>query len=214
MPILVGMDGTPPRYPARIAALTVAAMACLTMGFFAFVRHEQVPLLWAADLGVHELGHMLAMSWAPPVVAAAAGSLAQVAVPLGLAAYFAIARKDRTGLSLTLAWAGTSMANVATYIADAPYRQLPLLGGPDGHDWAFIFGPAGFDDLRASEPLSTAVWIVGGSLVAVATGMCLYGIFREVAAQRAATREAARLSALPRHEPRNPAPDDPSRLSP
>jgi hypothetical protein len=188
----------------RISSYAAALTACLVLGVFPFLRQEPVPLLWAVDLGAHEFGHMLTMFWAPRIVAASAGSSVQVAVPLGLAAYFHFGRKDRVGLALMLAWAGTSMANVATYIADAPYQQLELLGGPGGHDWAFIFGPEGLNNLPASGPVSTAVWIAGAALLVCATGLCAHGIAGEIAAWRREHLERARIATLPRREPRNP----------
>lgn len=188
----------------RICVLAAAVAACLALGSFAFLRQEQVPLLAGVDLGFHELGHLLTMFWAPRIVTAAAGSTTQVAVPLGLAAYFHFRRRDLVGTALTLAWAGTSMAGVATYIADAPYQQLDLLGGPGGHDWAFIFGPQGLNNLPASGPFSTAVWITGAAVLAFASGLCVYGIAQEVVAWRRSGRELARLATLLRREPRNP----------
>lgn len=195
---------TTTRHTPRIAALAAALVACLAMGFFAFVRQEQVPLLWAADLGFHELGHLLTMFWAPRFVTAAAGSFMQVAVPLGLAGYFQRFRRDRIGLSLMLAWAGISMANVAAYVADAPFQQLELLGGPGGHDWAFIFGPEALNNLSFSGPFSTILWICGAALLAAAVALCVHGIVAEVAAVRLAAYQTTRLETLPRHEPRNP----------
>ena len=192
------------RHPARIAMFGAALVACLAMGYFAFVRQEQVPLLWAADLGFHELGHMLTMFWAPRFVVAAAGSFMQVAVPLGLAGYFHRFRRDRVGVSLMLAWAGTSMANVAVYVADAPYQQLELLGGPGGHDWAYIFGPEALNNLAASGPFSTIVWICGAALLTVAVALCIHGIVAEIGMLRHEASQAARIETLPRHEPRNP----------
>lgn len=192
------------RHARRIAAFAAALVACLAMGFFAFVRWEQVPLLWAADLGFHELGHLLTMFWAPRFVTAAAGSFMQVAVPLGLAGYFHRFRRDRIGLSLMLAWAGTSMANVAVYVADAPYQQLELLGGPGGHDWAYIFGPEALNNLAAAGPFSTILWICGAALLVAALALCVHGLVAEVAAVRRDALVAARLVILPRHEPRNP----------
>jgi hypothetical protein len=207
------------RRTLRISSYAAALAACLALGFFPFVRQESVPLLWGVDLGFHELGHMLTMFWAPQLVTALAGSGTQIAVPLGLAAYFHFARKERAATALMLAWAGTSMANAATYIADAPYQQLELLGGPGGHDWAFIFGPEGLNNLPASGPVSTAVWIAGAALLSFAAGMCAWGILRELVAWRHGTLEQARIATLPRREPRGPvlvleAAAEPPALSP
>jgi hypothetical protein len=192
------------RRTLRISSYAAALVACVVVGLFPFMRQEPVPLLWAADLGFHELGHMLTMFWAPQIVTASAGSAMQIAVPLGLAAYFLLVRRERIAFALMLAWAGTAMANVATYIADAPYQQLELLGGPGGHDWAFLFGPEVLNDLSASGPVSTAVWSGGAALVTLAAGLCAWGIAREISAWRRGSREQARLATLPRREPRNP----------
>src|SRR5262249_3847651 len=133
---------------ARAVAACIAAIACLLIAWYPFLRHSSVPFLWYVDLGFHELGHMLTM-WAPRLIYFAMGSVAQVAVPLGLAAYFLGIRRDRVGGGLCMAWAGTSAANVAVYVADAPYQQLPLIGGI--HDWAYILGPQHLNKLGAAH---------------------------------------------------------------
>ena len=116
------------------------AVACLALGWLG-LRGARVPLLGWADLGFHELGHLVAyacdlfLPWAE-VLTALAGSVAQVAVPLGLAAYFLQWRRDRAGGASCLAWAATSTHDVARYVADAPHERLALIGGE--HDWAFV----------------------------------------------------------------------------
>ena len=68
-----------------------------------------------ADLGLHELGHLLAMfgaadsSISSPVVRAVGGHL-------GLSAYFAVLRRTGSPRRIMLAWAGTSTNNVSVYI--------------------------------------------------------------------------------------------------
>jgi hypothetical protein len=109
---------------------------CVLFGWIAFVLRAQVPLLSLVDLGFHELGHLVTRPF-PEVVMFMAGSVAQVAVPVGLAAYF-LARRDRLGGAMCLAWAATSARDVAVYIADAPFQRLELIGGE--HDWSFILG--------------------------------------------------------------------------
>ena len=161
----------------------VALAACLALGWLG-LRGQRVPLLAGADLGFHELGHLVCyaidatMPW-PEVLTAAAGSLFQVGFPLGLALYFLVARRDHRGAAVCLAWAATSAADVARYVADAPYEALPLLGGK--HDWATILGPEHLDRLREAgawaatiDRLAWALFVlallasVGGLLVALA----------------------------------------------
>jgi hypothetical protein len=72
---------------------------------------------------------------------------------------------------LCLAWAGASAADVAVYVADAPYEALPLVGGH--HDWAFILGRLGALDAA----LAIAAWIRGGGALLLLGGLaaCLAG---------------------------------------
>ena len=153
-------------------------IGCAVIGFFPFVQQRRVPLLGGVDLGFHELGHMLTYIF-PDVVTAIMGSMFQVAVPLGLAAYFGWRRHDLLAVGLCLAWAGTSAADVSVYIADAPYQWLPLIGGI--HDWAYLLGPAGFDNLSAAAGIAGFVKGVGGVLVLAGLAVCFLGPFRHPA---------------------------------
>jgi hypothetical protein len=122
----------------------VGLLATLLLALLTYSRDGWVPLLSYFDLGIHELGHMLTF-WAPELLLQLAGSILQVAVPLGFAAYF-FRRNDRLAVVITLAWAAESLNNVSVYIYDATRMVLPLLGD-DGsgaaHDWHNILGSLG-----------------------------------------------------------------------
>lgn len=147
----------------RTAALVAAIVALGWLG----LRGERVPLLGWADLGFHELGHLIAyacdllLPWSE-VLTALAGSVLQVAVPLGLATYFSQWRHDRAGTAVCLAWAATSIHDVARYVEDAPYQRLELIGGE--HDWAFILA----GDLDRAADLAYALRGLGFLLVGLA----------------------------------------------
>lgn len=149
------MRQTKPMSPWTGAA---GAAVCSVLGWFALVRGTSVPILSLADLGVHELGHLLTYVF-PDVVTAMMGSIFQVAVPWALAAYFFVARRDVFGGTVCLAWAGTSAQNASVYIADAPWESLPLIGGY--HDWAFVLGPEHFDVLHRAADIAAVVRTVG-----------------------------------------------------
>lgn len=149
----------------------VAAAACVLLGILSFGGDASVPLLRYADLGIHETGHLVTF-WMPEVQTAMAGSAAQVAVPLLLAGYFLLSRREVHAAAVCLAWAGTSMNNVSVYIADAPTEALPLVGGGT-HDWAFILGPEHFDAIDRSAAIAGAVHDVGLGMVVVAVVACL-----------------------------------------
>jgi hypothetical protein len=147
----------------------------------------RVPILSSADLGFHELGHLVCyaidtvLPW-PEALTAAAGSFAQLAVPVGLAAYFAFRRRDSAGVSICLAWAATSAADVARYIADAPYERLPLLGGK--HDWATILGPEHLNRLGDAAAFAASVDRFAAVLFAVAIIVPTGSIFAALAGPR------------------------------
>jgi hypothetical protein len=147
-----------------------AAAACAALGLLAFGRDARVPLLGWIDLCVHEAGHVATML-APPLVTAMAGSIAQVALPLALAAAFWLVRGEPLSAMLCLAWAGTSAHDAAAYIADAPHERLALIGGT--HDWAYALGPEGLDALAAAGAIAGVVRGAGFLMVVVATAWCL-----------------------------------------
>ncbi len=157
-----------------------------------------------ADLGFHELGHLLTMFWAPGPLTAFAGSFAQVAVPLGLGAYFVLVRRDRVSASIMLAWAGASANNVSIYIYDATRRSLPLLGGQDGHDWAYLLGPGVLDVLGATDGIALGVRVTSVLLMVAAAAMLVWGFTEPRRAARAAAALEEYRATLPVREPRSP----------
>jgi hypothetical protein len=158
----VEVDRTTPKYVA-------GAVACLVLGLVAYAGDGRVPLLGWVDLGFHELGHLLTYPLPEPVTAIM-GSVAQVAVPLGLAAYFWLRTSDPVAAGLCLAWAGTSCRDVAVYVADAPYERLVLIGGD--HDWAFLLHR--WDALDQAATIATGLRAVGIVLVACGIAACVW----------------------------------------
>ena len=167
-------------------------VGCAVIGYFPFVQHRRVPLLGGVDLGFHELGHMLTYLF-PDVITALMGSAFQVAIPLGLAAYFGLRRRDLLAAGLCMAWAGASAVDVSVYIADAPLQRLPLIGG--SHDWAYLLGPAAFGHMSAAAGIAGAVRMTGAGLVLAGIGLCFRGPFsgRTPAAKKFPMRTAVRV---------------------
>jgi hypothetical protein len=157
-----------------------------------------------ADLGFHELGHMLTMFWAPQPLAAFAGSFLQVAVPLGLTVYFGRARREFVSAAIMLAWAGCSTNNVSAYVYDATRRVLPLLGGQEAHDWAYLLGPGVLDALDATDGIAIAARVLSVLFVAAAFGVLVWGYTAPSRAARAEAELNAYQATLPVREPRNP----------
>jgi len=194
------MPSDEPLPRARIVGATSVVALCALALWWVFARGERIPLLWGVDLGFHELGHLLA-AWMPGLLPPLAGSVTQVAVPLGLAGYFGLVRRQPLSAALMLAWAGSSAQNASIYIADAPTQYLPLLGGGN-HDWAYIL--AGHLDRAA--PLARTVWFAGLLSVLAALVVAAWPLVRPYVSAYFDVRERARLATLPRREPRNRVP--------
>jgi len=152
-----------------IALVAITSMALLSLD-------GSVPILALVDLGFHELGHMVTY-WLPDMVTAVMGSVAQVAVPTGLAIYFYV-RDDLASTSFLTAWAGSSLRNVAVYMADAPFERLQLIGGD--HDWAAIFHE--LDKMEWAVPVAGLVGFFGLLIIMAAGGWCGYLLYRNLRA--------------------------------
>ena len=153
---------------AQVKAVAGAAW-CLALALCVGLGHL-VPLLSLVDLGFHELGHLVTYVLPWELVTAAMGSITQVAVPIGLAAYFYVMRSERVSAAVCLAWAGTSAWGVHLYIADAPYERLELIGGD--HDWAFILHD--LDQMDAAAGLARIVWVFGLACIGAAMTLCAW----------------------------------------
>jgi hypothetical protein len=107
---------------------------------------------------------------------ASAPSVAHVAVPIGIAAYFWFGRRDRLVAGLCLAWAGTSTRDGAVYIADAPYERLRLISGE--HDWGFVLGPSHLNLLDAAGVIAAVVTVFAVVLVVAGVAACASRLVR------------------------------------
>jgi len=117
-----------------------------------------------ANLPFHEFGHVL---FAPfgRFLAILGGSLFQVLMPLGLMLAFIIARRDNFAASVMLWWSGQNFIDVSPYIADARYREIPLIRGIDEshHDWGNLLTMT--DALGQAESLARLAFGCGVALM-------------------------------------------------
>lgn len=201
---MIEASGSPKDW--RSAADVVAAIACVAAGVWVLVGGQSAFLLSYVDLGFHELGHLV-FSWVPGLFPALAGSIIQVAVPIGLALYFLL-RKEPYGSGLMFAWAATSAAHVSVYAADAPFQTLTLLGGGT-HDWAWVLGSVGHIEWAA--PLASGIRWFGVALAVIGLVVALWPLFTQRARARAeaqlkaerVAREASMRAKAPRRDPHN-----------
>lgn len=155
----------------RIGRPLVSAAAGGVVAWFAFVANRPVPLLDSFDLAVHEAGHLLAV-WLPRLAMFLAGSVAQVAFPLFMAAYFWARARDAAASGFCLAWAGASAWDVSVYAGDAVAQSLPLVGGGE-HDWAYILGPHGFDAIQMTGSVAGFIEFSGAVMAVLGIGIAL-----------------------------------------
>ncbi|PEN14828.1 hypothetical protein CRI94_00590 [Longibacter salinarum] len=105
-----------------------------------------------ASLLIHEAGHFFfrPFGWALFLLG---GSLYQLILP-GLFVWTFLRSEYPPGVQVSCVWLGQNAMNVATYIADARDRSLPLITGDvNSHDWWQLLGAAGllpYDDLIAA----------------------------------------------------------------
>lgn len=175
----------------------LAAAASAGISWLAFGAGRPVPILDWFDLGVHEAGHLVT-GFLPDLIMFLAGSVAQVAVPLGLAAYFLWGRGEWASAGFCTAWAATSVRDVSVYIADAPRQALPLVGGGI-HDWAWLLGSQGFGGLDRAAGIARGVQIFGLVLALAGMAVSLWPVARPRLAGR--RRVAAVPAVVRQHRP-------------
>ena len=152
----------------------IAAGTGALMLYVAFRLGERVIFLGMFDLGIHELGHLLFRPFGD-VVMFIMGSGLQVLVPFGLAGYFWFRQRNRIAAGWLMTWGATSLQDASVYIADAPYRALPLIGGT--HDWWWLLRR--WDRLDLADEISRTVWGLGLGLGLVGLGVILVPLAKE-----------------------------------
>jgi hypothetical protein len=114
--------------------------------------------------GTHEFGHLF-FGFAGEWMGVAGGSLMQLLIPAGAAAYFATIRRDRYAVAVCAVWMAISLANLSVYIGDARAESLDLVSfSPDGgvHDWNYLLHTMGL--IRKDQEIAGftrfAGWVV------------------------------------------------------
>lgn len=130
------------------------------------------PFLWLhyPDLAIHETGHLLFSPFGRFLMILG-GSLTQILFPAIFTAYFYSSRQAFSS-ALTLFWTGQNFMDVGIYMADAPYRVLPLtVDDPNAHDWYNLFNQLNCMD-QAALIAGTTHWIgVALYVLSVAAGL-------------------------------------------
>ena len=117
------------------------------------------------NLAFHEAGHLFLIPFGE-TAHFLGGTLGQLAVPAGLAAYFLVKRRQPLAAAVCVWWIGQSLVNVAVYMADARTLQLDLVGGGE-HDWNTLFYQFG---LLSEESVARISGLTRGTGLAMMVG--------------------------------------------
>ncbi|PSN10983.1 hypothetical protein C7271_25215, partial [filamentous cyanobacterium CCP5] len=138
-------------------------------------------LLHLPNLAIHETGHLLFLPFGR-FLTLLGGSLTQILFPAAFAVYFWWSRQLFSG-AVTLFWTGQNFMDVALYMADAPYRALPLtVDNIDAHDWWNLFLMMG--NLPQAGLIAGLTHGVGVVIYLVAIGGCLWFSRKDYGANR------------------------------
>ncbi len=117
----------------------------------------------------HEAGHVL-FAWLGHWMMVFGGTLAQLLMPLIIAAALLVKNRDPFGASIGLWLLGVSLLDVAPYVYDALQPQLTLLSGgtgeAGGHDWIYLLRSTGM--LAQAQRLGGLVRGLGAAVVLLA----------------------------------------------
>ena len=119
------------------------------------------------NLPFHEFGHIFFRPFGR-FMTILGGSLFQVLMPLGLMGVFLWQKRDNFAGSIMLWWCGQNFIDVAPYIDDAEYRDLPLVGGggEESHDWGNLLTM--MNALQHTHTIARTSFLIGAALIIVA----------------------------------------------
>lgn len=135
--------------------------------------------LHSVILPFHEFGHVLFMPFGR-FMSILGGSLFQVLMPLLLMLVFIFKQNDNFAASMMLWWSGQSFIDISPYIADAPYRALPLIMGmgEEAHDWGNLLTMMGKMD--QSYAYATNSFNIGTSLIIISYCWAGYILYKQL----------------------------------
>lgn len=137
--------------PARAALVALLAWWTLRL----LTAASPTCFLDLVNLAFHEAGHLFLAPFGE-TMHFLGGTLGQLAVPAGLAAYFLRAKRQPFAAAACAWWTGENLINISVYMADARDLKLQLVGGGD-HDWNnlfYTFGLLGEESVRRVAALT------------------------------------------------------------
>lgn len=117
---------------------------------------------------IHEIGHVLFRPFGQ-FIYIVGGSLFQILVPIFCTIYF-FWRQEKFSSAITTMWIGNNFFDVAVYVRDAVYMEIPLASpfsfNSEGliHDWNWLLTQTG---MLAHSDFVANVFVVFGILISL-----------------------------------------------
>jgi hypothetical protein len=171
----------PPPPPPKWSAKRITRIAgTLLLAWWGWARYHDWQnannsFLHNLILPIHETGHIVFMAFGE-YMHAAGGSLFQILFPAIFVGYF-LWKKEKYAATIPLWFAGVSAIDVVSYIKDAPYGEMELIGGE--HDWSYLLGETRW--MHAANQIGDAVLHFGGLCIVAAVLLGLYWSREEAA---------------------------------
>ena len=143
---------------------------------YIFLRHLANPMynsiFKGLNLGIHELGHFVFVFFGR-FIEIAGGTILQLLVPL-IAIFMFYKQRDYFAIAFSFGWLSTNLFDVATYIADARARALPLVSPGSSeyiiHDWNYLLRRMGLLKMDTTIAFFTRVLAVVSMLICLGFG--------------------------------------------
>lgn len=140
---------------------------------FMCIRATDGTFLDRVDLIAHEAGHLL-FGYFGEFMLVIGGTLGQLLVPAGIAAYF-VTRREFYSAAVVSFWLGQNMFNISVYIKDAAAMELPLVsigGGDSVHDWNWLL--LKFNVLAWDQTIGNMTFGLGVLIVIASVSLCCW----------------------------------------
>jgi len=115
--------------------------ALILINIWMVVTDAQPWFISSLNILFHEAGHWI-FGFFGEFIQALGGTLGELLMPFVFVLYFK-KTLSISGQVFSWWWFSTALYDISIYIADARARVLPLIGGQDGHDWAYLLGELG-----------------------------------------------------------------------
>lgn len=130
---------------------------------------SQPIIVSSLNIFFHEAGHWI-FSFFGRFVMVLGGTLSELIVPLLFVGYFSFHKKI-PGQIFSWWWLSTALYSVSTCVADARARELYIIGGQGGHDWAYMLETVGLLEL---DILFSRILIIAVLYVTLYMGILVY----------------------------------------